>query len=117
MTDAQRRALAGFVREALAQDLDDLRGELARMRKEIQTLERLVGLPGEPLAVRERRRRVVELRAAGYSQRAISAALHVSRDVITKDLRTMEAPVPDVVVGLDGRAVRGPRPSVRGAVM
>jgi DNA-binding NarL/FixJ family response regulator len=109
MDDRARDALRSLVRAEVSKDLDKLAGELARVRQELLTLERMVGLPGAPLAVRERRARVAELRASGYSQRAIAAALHVSRDVVTKDLKVEGVPTPQTVTGLDGRAVRGPR--------
>jgi DNA-binding NarL/FixJ family response regulator len=111
MTAGQRAVLAAFVREAVARDLDDLHGEIARLKREILLLERLAGLPAAPLAVRDRRERVAELRSAGHSERSIAAALRVSRAVIQHDLAVEKVPSPPLIRGIDGRATRGPRPA------
>ena len=47
MNGRQRMALEDLVRSAVASDLDVLHGEITRLRREVTTLERMVGLPGE----------------------------------------------------------------------
>jgi hypothetical protein len=112
--DARARlALEDLARRACQPDMDALAVEVDRLRREVQTLERMVGLPGQPPGRRERQARVAELRGRGYSTRAIAQLLHTDRGTVMKDIRTLGLPPAEIVVGLDGRAVRGQRPAAR----
>jgi DNA-binding NarL/FixJ family response regulator len=103
-----REALRDFVRTEMSRDFDSLVGEVEARRREVVQLERMVGLPGEPLPRRQRRAKVAELRSRGYSSRAIAQLLGIDRATVLKDVRALGPPA-SVVVGLDGRAVKGPR--------
>jgi DNA-binding CsgD family transcriptional regulator len=96
-------ALRNLVRSTIASDLDELAAELTRVRRELRTIERLVGLPSEPAGVSERRARVLALAEAGHSGRAIAHVLGIGRATVSTDLRALGAPPPPAVLGRDGR--------------
>ena len=115
MDAAQRMALDAVIRRAVARDLDQLAGELERVRREIRALRLAAGLPLDPPEV-ERRERVAAMRRRGMSVRSIALAVGVHRATVTADLRTVGVPRPPQIVGLDGRTTPGPRPSPAGSV-
>lgn len=112
MDGRARLALEDVVRRTVAADLDELATEVANLRREVLTLERLCGLPGTPLPRRERRLRVAEMRANGFSVRSIATELHCDRNTVVGDLKALGvAPPAGQVVGLDGRTTRPRMPS------
>lgn len=119
MNAAQRHAFDQAVRQVVAGDLDTLAAELAAVRRELASVERLGGqvtaleaiAGGGALPRRERITRAAELRTQGVSVRAIASALHTDRGTVARDLKQLGVPVPETISGLDGRTTRGPRPA------
>lgn len=96
------------VRGVVSADLDQLVGEVDRLRREVAALEQAAGLGS--LARRERLERTAELRSSGMSLRGISALVGANRATVARDLERLGVPRPERIAGLDGRLTRGPRP-------
>lgn len=62
------------------------------------------------LTADERREAVAELRFAGMSQRAIGAALGVSKDTVGRDLAGVSSETPDEITGADGKSYASTKP-------
>jgi hypothetical protein len=103
--------LEDLARRAVSRDLDAIAREVEWVRREVAVLRLASGLPSGPLGRAERRAQALEMRSAGYSVRAISRALRVRRETIAQDFRELGVPPAPIVTGLDGRQVRGPRPT------
>jgi hypothetical protein len=73
-------ALETLVRRVVCSNLDEMAGEIERLRREVVALERIVGLLGQTPGRRQRQARVAELRGRGYSTRAIAQLLHTDRE-------------------------------------
>jgi hypothetical protein len=104
-------ALETLVRRIVCSNFDELAGEIERLRREVISLEKMVGLSGHTPGRWQRQARVAELRGRGYSTRAIAQLLHIDRSTVTKDCARLGLEPAEFVIGLDGRTVRGPRPS------
>jgi DNA-binding CsgD family transcriptional regulator len=100
-------ALEQFVRQTIAHDLDQVMGEVSRLRHELIAVRAAAGLPIDPPGA-ERREVVAAMRAQGLSTRSIALAVGVNRATVTADLRRKGVPRPAVILGLDGRSTRGP---------
>lgn len=102
-----REALRSFIRAEVGQDLDVLAGELTRVRHELAAVRTAVGLPTDPLDLRQRREATARLRREGRSVRSIAALLGVNRGTVLRDLRELKVRPPGgQVVGLDGRTTQ-----------
>lgn len=109
MDTRARLALEDVVRRTVAGDLDAMAGELQLMRRRLDALEHLSGLPAEPRGQGERRARVLELRETGLSTRTIAAVVGCDRGTVLKDLRALQAPALELIRGMDGRFTRPPQ--------
>jgi DNA invertase Pin-like site-specific DNA recombinase len=93
----ERLTLEDLARRAAVTEL-----ELQRIRDELRAVKVIAGLPPTTPERRERRERVLQLRAQGYSQRAISLVLGIGQTTVYNDLRALDVPAARLSRGLDG---------------
>lgn len=118
MDDRARAALQDLARAAVLPAIDQLHGEVERLRWQVAVLERAAGLATTRLAPAQRQEQVAALRERGLSTSLIARSLAVGRDTVMKDLRVLQLPPPTATVGSDGvtrryhsHAVNGSQPA------
>lgn len=105
MDPADAQALiAEVARSAVSRDLDELAGELTRLRNELQALRAESRRPPPPMSPQERRQQVIELRQRGLSIPKIAQYLEIAKSTAARDAHGVGVPRSTRGVRVNGTA-------------